>query len=101
MTTLIVQYRIEDGTRPELETAVGELMAAVAEAAPPGVRYVLGTLPDGMSVVGLLELADGAENPLPSLPAARAFQQDLAQWIVGDPPAPVPVDLLGAYAADR
>lgn len=99
MTTLIVQYRIADGTRPQVETAVGELMAAVGEAAPPGVRYAIGTLPDGVTVVGVLELADGVENPLPTLPAARAFQQDLARWIVGEPP--VPVDVLGAYAPAR
>ncbi len=54
-----------------------------------------------MTVVGLLELADGVENPLPTLPAARAFQQDLAQWIVGEPTVPVPLDVLGADAPAR
>lgn len=101
MTTLIVQYRIADGTRPQVETAVGELMAAVDEGAPLGVRHAIGTQPDGVTVVGLLELADGVENPLPTLPAARAFQQALAQWIVGEPTVPVPLDVLGADAPAR
>ena len=97
MTVLIVQYRIRDDARPELDAAVGRLMAAVAEAAPDGVRYTLGTLPDGVTVVGLLELEDGAENPLPGIPEAGAFQRDLAGWVVGDPPAPVRLDELGSY----
>ena len=100
MTVLIVQYQIRDDARPPFAAAVGTLMAAVAEAAPDGIRYTLGTLPDGVTVVGLLELDDGVENPLLGLPAAGAFQRDLAGWVVGDPPAAVRLDVLGSYGRD-
>ena len=95
MTVLIVQYEIRKDARPEFDAAVAELMDAV-DAAPVGVRYALGTLPDGVTVVGLLELEDGADNPLPGIPEARRFQRDLARWIVGDPPAPVRLELVGS-----
>jgi hypothetical protein len=76
-------------------------MAALGDERPAGIRrYALGTLPDGVTFVGLLELDDGAENPLPAVPAARDLQRVLADWVVGGPPAPQPVRVVGAHGWD-
>ena len=97
MTVLMVQYEVAQEHVADVEAEIGAVIAALDEAQPAGVRYALGRLPDGVTFVGLLELADGVENPLPGLPAARAFQQRLAGRVVGDPPVPRPLDVVGDH----
>lgn len=62
------------------------------------VRY---HCPDSSEFVGLLELDEGVDNPLPSIGAARDLQAAVAKWVTGDAPAPQPLDLLGSYGAAR
>lgn len=97
MTVLMVSYTVRKEAIADLEDGVDTLMAAIREARPEGVRYALCRLPDGVSIVGLLELDDGVDNPLPGLPAARAFQENLVGWVEGTPPAPQPLEVLGSY----
>lgn len=97
VTVLTVRYQVRPECADEAVAAAGELAGALAAARPAGVRYLLGRLPDGVTFVGHLELDDGVENPLPGLPAGRAFQQRLAGWVVGEPPVPRPLELAGAY----
>jgi hypothetical protein len=44
----------------------------------------------------MLHLADGAANPLPAIPEAAAFRQDMPRWAV-TPPVPEPMTVLGDY----
>jgi hypothetical protein len=97
MTVLVVSYRVREESVADVEAAIDEMMAAIEEAQPEGIRYALGKLPDGVSFVGVLELEDGVENPLPGIPAARELQQGLADWVVGDPPVPQPLQVAGSY----
>ena len=97
MTVLVVQCEVAKEHVADLEAEAAEVAAALADARPEGMRWALGRLPDGVTFVGLLELADGVENPMPGIPAARAFQQRLAERVVGDPPVPQPLDIVGAY----
>ena len=97
MTVLVVQYEVAEEHVAAVEADAAEVVAALAAAPVEGVRWALGRLPDGVTFVGVLELADGVENPLPGIPEARAFQQRLAGRVVGDPPVPRPVDVVGAY----
>jgi hypothetical protein len=97
MTVLMVQYEVAKEHVADVEAEIGAVIAAVEAAGVDGVRYAVGRLPDGVTFVGLLELADGVANPLPDIPAARAFQQRLAGRLVGDPPVPQALDVVGAH----
>jgi hypothetical protein len=101
MTVLTVQYEVRPECVDDLVTAIGEVADALTATRPAGVRYTLGRLPDGVTFFGVLELADGVDNPLPGLPAARELQQRLAAWVVGGaPPVARPLDVVGAYGRD-
>lgn len=97
MTVLVVRYQVKDDSVAEVEAGIEKMMGAIAEARPEGIRYALGKLPDGVTFFGVLELEDGVENPLPGIPAARELQMNLPSWVVGEPPVPQPLQVLGAY----
>ena len=44
----------------------------------------------------LLELEEGMENPLPSIPAFVEFQEKLKSWLV-EPPVPEQLTIVGSY----
>lgn len=96
MTVQMVRFTATEADVAEIESAITAMLAAVVEAAPPGVRYAATKLADGVTFVLLLDLADGTENPLPAIPEARAFQQRMATWAT-EPPVPQPLTVLGAY----
>jgi hypothetical protein len=97
MTVLMVNYKVREASVAQVEGGIEQMMAAIEHAQPKGIRYALCKLPDGVSFVGILELDDGAENPLPGIAAARSFQGNLADWVVGEPPAPQPLTVVGSY----
>ena len=97
MTVLTVSYEVREDSVADVEAAIGKMMAAIEREQPEGVRYALGKLPDGVTFLGVLELEDGVENPLPGIAAAREFQRSLAGWVVGDPPVPQPLQVSGSY----
>jgi hypothetical protein len=97
MTVLTVRYEARPEHVDDLVAAIEKAFAAVHQAQPQGIRYGLGRLPDGVTFVGVLELADGVDNPLPGIAAARELQQQLAGWVVGEPPVPQPLDVVGDY----
>jgi hypothetical protein len=97
MPVVIVSYQVKEDSVPDVEAGIARMMTAIKQAQPPGIRYALAKLPDGVSFVGLLELADGVENPLPTIPAAAEFQGNLAGWVTGEPPVPAPLEVVGSY----
>jgi hypothetical protein len=40
---------------------------------------------------------DGTDNPLPGIAAGKEFQHNLKSWVVGEPPTPQPVKVVGSY----
>jgi hypothetical protein len=97
MTVLIVRYQVREECVDDVSAGIEQMIAALGQEQPKGVRYALGRLLDGVTFVGLLELAEGVDNPLPGIAAARDFQQKLPGWVVGDPPVPAPMDVVGSY----
>jgi hypothetical protein len=97
VTVLMVRYQVREESVAEVEAGIEKVMAAVEAEQPAGVRYAMGRLPDGVTFVGVLELEDGVDNPLPGIPAARELQQRLPGLVVGEPPVPQPVQVVGAY----
>jgi hypothetical protein len=97
VTVLMVRYQVREESVADVEAAIEKAFAAIEAEQPAGIRYAMGTLPDGVTFVGVLELEDGVDNPLPGIPAARALQQSLPGLVVGEPPVPQPVQVLGSY----
>ncbi|WP_125728562.1 hypothetical protein [Kibdelosporangium aridum] len=75
--------------------AVHAAFDAVEAEQPQGIRYAY--LRSGEQFVALLEVADGVENPLPGIEAARSLQATVAKLAVGPAPSPEPFEILGAY----
>lgn len=97
MTLQIVRFTTTQAQVPTVVTALADAVAAVdAAAAPDGVRYAATRLADGVSFLLLLDLADGVENPLPSIPAARSAQQQMPTW-AGAAVAPEPVEVVASH----
>ena len=97
MTVLMVRYQVREESVAEVEAGIEKAMAAIEAQRPEGVRYAMGKLPDGVTFVGVLELDDGVENPLPGIPAARELQQRLPDVVIGEPPVPQPLQVVGSY----
>lgn len=97
MTVQMVRFR----TSAEHADSVGEqitaLFAAVRTAAPEGMRYLALRESDEPAFTLILELPDGAENPLPAIPAAAAFREWLAHH-TSDDPRPRACTVLGWYS---
>lgn len=98
MSLLTVRFR----TRPDQAAAVVEqitaLSTAVHTAAPKELRYTALRESDEPVFTLLLELPDGIENPLPSIPAAAAFRRWLPTQ-TDDNPTPRACTVLGRYEA--
>ena len=97
MTVLMMRYQAREESVAEVEARIEKAFAAIEAEQPAGMRYAMGKLPDGVTFVGVLELEDGVDNPLPGIPAARELQQSLPGLVVGEPPVPQPVHVLGSY----
>jgi hypothetical protein len=93
---MIISYR----TRPEMAEENSRLVQAVyaslAELAPSDFSYSTYRLADGVTFVHIARLGR-TENPLLTLPAFAAFQQDLAQRCV-EQPAPSEATVVGSYS---
>jgi hypothetical protein len=94
---LMVRYQVREESVAEVEAGIERVFAAIEKEQPAGVRYAMGKLPDGVTFVGVLELDDGVDNPLPGIPAARELQQSLPGLVVGEPPVPQPVHVVGSF----
>ncbi len=72
MTVQMVRFSATEASVAEVERAIESTIAAINEVQPSGTRYAAGKLADGLPFLLLLELADGVENPLPSIVGAGA-----------------------------
>jgi hypothetical protein len=68
MSLLMVQSKFKAESVAEVQAAVKEVIGALDAAQPEGIRYASLLLPDGETLVALLQLDDGVENPLQNLP---------------------------------
>ncbi|MGX7679119.1 hypothetical protein ACSMXN_09490 [Jatrophihabitans sp. DSM 45814] len=98
MTVLMIRSTVKPEFATEVERAVRKMFDAIEKAKPAGVRYASYRLPDGVTYVAELEIADGFENPLPTIAEFREFQSGLNDWLA-DPPAADELEVLGSYPA--
>lgn len=96
MTVQMIRFTTSDEHVDEVETGIDAMLAALDRARPAGTRYAACRLADGATFLLLLELDDGVDNPLPAIPEALAFQQQMGRWAAA-PPAAEPVTVVGSY----
>jgi hypothetical protein len=97
MPVMMIRYQVADEGVAEVTDAVKAAFAAVAARRPEGIRYEYYRRPGTSEFVALLDLPDGADNPLYGIEAARDLQAAVAKWAVNEPPAPEPLEVLGSY----
>ena len=95
-SSVVVRYRTHPESAVENGRLIEDVYAALAELAPPGFHYATFRLDDGATFVHVANRDDGAENPLPTLPAFAAFQSGLPQRC-SEPPQVSEASLLGSY----
>jgi hypothetical protein len=81
-----------------VEAAIEQLLANLERERPRGIRYAWSKLGDGETFVGVLELDNGVDNPLPGIPGSREFQDNLKQW-VREPPTREELTLVGSFVS--
>lgn len=101
MTTLVIRYQTSDEGAEEVANATKEVFAALEGQQPKGIRFSYYRVVGSADFVAVLELAEGVENPLPGIEAARQLQATVAEHAVGASPAPQPVHVLGSYDGAR
>jgi quinol monooxygenase YgiN len=84
MTVQIVRATTKPGHAADLEAAAAKVFAALGELQPGGLRYASLRVAEDSYLI-LLEVEDGAENPLPSMAAFQEFQAGLRDWLSGAP----------------
>jgi hypothetical protein len=97
MTVLMVRYKVKGDAVTEVETGIRRLFSVIDEERPEGLRYAFCKLSDGVTFVGVVQLEDGANNPLVGIAAATEFRDNLKGWVVGEPPVPEPLEVVGSY----
>ncbi|TCP56995.1 hypothetical protein EV191_101946 [Tamaricihabitans halophyticus] len=98
MSVQIVRFRTTPEQVPAMTEEIDALFAAVTAAAPQGMRYIALRETDEPEFTLILELPDGADNPLPSIPVAAAFRGWLPSQ-TNDDPAPRSCTVVGKYSA--
>ncbi len=78
MGEVVVRYTVQPGRAEENRRLVERVYAELAERKPEGFRYATFCLADGVSFVHVASLADGHENPLPTIAAFADFTRDIA-----------------------
>jgi hypothetical protein len=96
MNVFTVRAKVKEEHVAEAEAAVQRMFAAIEREGLEGIRYASIRLEDGVTFLALLEIEDGAENPLPSLPEAQEFYASLPGWYA-EPPEVGPGTVIGTY----
>ncbi|WP_405146588.1 hypothetical protein OG589_05055 [Sphaerisporangium sp. NBC_01403] len=98
MSVMMIRYQVAEDGVEDVAGAVEAAFAALASRRPEGLRYSYYRAAGGTEFVAMLELDEGVENPLPGMGVAQELRATVAKWIVGEPPAPQTLDVLGSYA---
>jgi hypothetical protein len=96
MSLTMVRQKVKDGKVEEAEAAVRGLFATLDRVRPEGVRYASTRVVDSTTFVVLFELADGIEDPRPTIPEFLRFLEQLKGWVDG-PPVIEHLGVVGSY----
>jgi hypothetical protein len=84
MEVLMIQSKLQADSVEDVRAAVDKMVAALQAEQPEGVRYGSLLLPDGETLVALLQLDDASRNPLQDL----SEYQELLETVEGVRAAP-------------
>ena len=96
MGEVVVRYTVKPGRAEENRRLVERVYAELAERKPEGFRYATFCLADGVSFVHVASLAEGHDNPLPTITAFADFTRDIADRC-DVPPDAQDAALVGSY----
>lgn len=96
MSLRVFRSTIKSEGADAVEAGVEKMFAAIKRAKPRGVRYASFHLPDRTTYLAMLELEDGVENPLFTIPEFVEFQNDLKSWTAA-PPMAETFTVVGSY----
>lgn len=101
MTTLLLRYHVAQKDAQTLVRAVEAGFASLEKQSPAGIRFSYYRVGETAEFVGLVELDDGIENPLPKLEAMRTLKAAVDGVALGSPPVPDPCRRSLATPAER
>jgi hypothetical protein len=96
MSVQMARAKIKAESVTDVQAATKKMFAAINEAQPEGIRYASCLLPDGETFVALLQVDDGADNPIPGLPEFRELQECVEGSRV-EAPNVQPLKVIGSY----
>ena len=96
MSVLMAQAKIKAEGVTDVQAATKKMFAAINAAHPDGIRYASVLLPDGETFVALLQVDDGADNPIPGLPEFRELHERV-EGSRAEPPSVQPLEVIGSY----
>jgi hypothetical protein len=85
MNVMLLRAKVRPESVADVEAAVTTMFSAIERAELEGVRYASCRLADTATFVILLQVQDGIQNPLPTVPEFREFQDNLKKWIAEPP----------------
>ena len=96
MSVTMVRQKVKDGKLDEAVGAVRDLFTVLDRLRPEGLRYASTRVAESATFVILVELANGAEDPRPTIPEFTHFQE-LLKTLVDGPPLIEHLDVVGSY----
>ena len=98
MPVMMFRANVKSEHVAEVEAAAKTVFSALQDIQPQpqSMHCAAYKLSDGETFVIMLELAEGTENPLNSVPAYRQFLQSLKAWLV-EPASQEQLTVVGSY----
>ena len=96
MNVMMVRAKIKEENVAAAVAATEQVIQALEQAQPAGVRYASCLLSDGVTFVALLELEDDGGHPLRGFPVYQEMVENLKQWYA-EPPAVERMTVTGSY----
>lgn len=97
MTTLLLRYHVAENDVQTVVHAVEAAFAGLEEEHPKGLRFTYYRVAETAEFVGIVDLDDGLENPLPRIEATRQLKAVVDRVAIGAPPLPLPLKAIGTY----
>jgi hypothetical protein len=85
MSIQMVHFAVKSDYIIRFETAIEKLVKSLEKLRPAGVNYTVYHTPNNSKFVGVLQLEDGVENPLPTLPEGKLFRAESQNWVEAPP----------------
>jgi hypothetical protein len=95
MKTTMVRYKLKPGTADENEKLVQQVFAQLVRDKPPGVRYQVFKMADGLSFVHLAT-SEADVNPVTLLEAFKRYAAAIKERC-DELPVPVQLQMVGEY----